>query len=212
MEGERLVDAQQAAISFLDLLSVEDQMSIISFANDARLDQPLTYNRQDARRAIAGLRAGGGTQIHSGIRTATDELTGEQHNPAAQQVLILLTDAEAKGGDEAAIAEATAAKSKNIRIITIGLGEARREQIDLFRQIASTDNDISLSPSSEDLGAIYATISTVIRSCDGTPTAVATTAAPTPPATPSAPATTTLLISTETPTVTGPQEPGSNVP
>ncbi|MCG8347937.1 MAG: VWA domain-containing protein [Chloroflexales bacterium] len=153
--------AQEAAQSFVAYMDLtRDQAGLVSFNDQATLDQPLTQDRAALEAAIIGLEAGGGTNIALGILMATQELFSEWRQPGAQPVIILLTDGQAKDKEEPARAAAEAAKRADIRLITIGLGEVNE---DLLKAMASAETDYYAAPSAEEMYAIYQSIAQVLN-------------------------------------------------
>ncbi|TSC77038.1 MAG: von Willebrand factor type A [Parcubacteria group bacterium Gr01-1014_31] len=166
--GQRFVDAKAAAKGFVDLLTPNDQASLVSFATSVTLDQTLTNNYPLVKTKIDALVAVGATNIGDAIKTANTELTSVRMRPAAAHVEILLTDGKANKpfgpgyGEYAAdvtyaINRAQDAANASTTIFTIGLGSNVNST--MLQQIATmTGGQYYFSPSSGDLAAIYNTI------------------------------------------------------
>lgn len=166
MEGQPIADAKTAAKAFIDRMDLSaDQVAVVSFADTAILNQPLTTSAGAARAAIDGLTAGGLTNIADAINTAQAELSGPRRKSGNQPVIILLSDGAPTAGSDP-LPAASAAKAAGTRIFTVGLGN----QIDanLLRNIASSASDYFFAASSADLDAIYQRIAGVIAGAPAT--------------------------------------------
>lgn len=122
--GPRINNAKDAANSFVDFNGWQlppDQMGLSSFSGSATLDQTLTTNKVAVQTDINALVASGGTNIASGIDSATAELNSARHNPLALKFQVVLSDGQSGSGDSAAAAQT--AKNSGIIIFTIGFGE-----------------------------------------------------------------------------------------
>ncbi|WP_135661991.1 vWA domain-containing protein [Halorhabdus rudnickae] len=110
MSGGGLSAAQSAAINLIDTVGSNAQISVVSFADQASMDQPLTGTKQDARDAVNNLSSGGGTNIEQAIDIAHEELDGHDitptysasgnHRSSAQPIVVLLTDGSPNEGYE----------------------------------------------------------------------------------------------------------------
>ncbi len=160
MAGQKFSDAQTAAKGFVDRLDpATDQSGLVSFSDNASLDQTLTPQVGLVRAAIDRLAAGGNTNIAEAITLAQAELTSPRRRPANQPVMVLLSDGNpTAGGDPRAAAQA--ARAAGTRIFTIGLGN----DVDpgLMRDLASAPGDYFFAPDSSQLAAIYDQIAGVI--------------------------------------------------
>ncbi|WP_169051790.1 vWA domain-containing protein [Halorhabdus amylolytica] len=102
MSGGGLSAAQSAAINLIDAVGSNAQISVVSFADQATMDQSLTGTKQDARDAVNALSPGGGTNIEEAIDIAHEELDGHDvattysasgnNRSGAQPIIVLLTD------------------------------------------------------------------------------------------------------------------------
>jgi Mg-chelatase subunit ChlD len=160
---QKLFDAQQAAKTFVELTDLgQDRIGLVSFASNARVDEPLTQDAGRLNAAIDRLSANGGTNIADGILKADQELAEEEHG---LDVLLLLTDGLAKGEEAAALARAEAAKQRGVQVYVVGLGSD--VNADLLRAIASTPSNYYFAPTSAELEAVYRTLSEVIPCAAG---------------------------------------------
>src|SRR5262249_40187620 len=138
MQGQKLSDASQAASAFIGLIDLtHNQAGIVTFAADARLDQPLGQDAGALDAALGQIQTSSGTNIASGIISATNELMSSRRSARAIPVMILLSDGNSNMGDAEDASART--KAQGIRIITIGLGEDA--SADLLVRLASAPGD-----------------------------------------------------------------------
>ncbi|MCB8944467.1 MAG: PKD domain-containing protein [Ardenticatenaceae bacterium] len=149
--------AQAAATEFLHLLQFPgDQAGIVSFANDAVLEHPLSDDVDSLIQALH-VERGGPTWFDLALRESRQELVGPRHIPGNKPVIILLTDGVPNGADEATVlAEAAQAKAQGITIYTIGLGVDVNAA--LLQAMATTPQHYYPAPATDDLNTIYAQI------------------------------------------------------
>lgn len=159
------MDAAVSAVgTFLTLLDIQkDEASLISFAEDSRLDAPLSSPAEALAllpQGDAGLNSGG-TNIEAGLREAYESLRGIESEELSL-VIVLLTDGHESSGSAASLAEDV--KASNIRIVTIGLGPEVSET--LLRSMASQSSDYYYAPRVEDLEGIYESIVKMVKEYD----------------------------------------------
>lgn len=96
MGGPGIAAAQAASSSLVNALPVATtSVTIIAFnsvANTVKVLSPLTTDKTAILNAIAGLAAGGGTEIGRGIQAATTELTSSRHTVGRSQQMVVLSD------------------------------------------------------------------------------------------------------------------------
>ncbi len=96
MAERNLPEAKAAALKFLDALAPEDQVGILAFNDDVRELLPLTADREQARDALKGAVARGGTALYDAVSAAARRLALVEDE--RRRAIILLSD----GRDEAA--------------------------------------------------------------------------------------------------------------
>ena len=118
---DRLTAVKAVAGDFIDRRE-GDRIGLILFGQQAYLQTPLTFDRATARTLLfesaVGL-AGRETAIGDAIGLAVKRL---RDAPAAERVLVLLTDGANTAGSIAPLKAAELAKAAGIRIHTIGVG------------------------------------------------------------------------------------------
>ena len=99
MNGEPIEQARQAAIAAIRQLQPEDRVSVVSFANDARVDVPSTLVTDPQRliRVVENIRASGGTFLEGGWRGGAGQVA-EHLDPGALNRIVLLSDGQATHG------------------------------------------------------------------------------------------------------------------
>lgn len=150
-----LAPAQGAANIFIDLLDAsQDEIGLLSFSGDFRLDQMPTKNYVDVRNKLAGLSAGGGTSTGSAIQEATRILGADQGANLIQPVILLLTDGMPDDADSA-IAAAHAANDAGIIVLAINAGYSAGEPI-LRQMVQNPATDYFFAPTPADLEIKFA--------------------------------------------------------
>jgi Mg-chelatase subunit ChlD len=160
-----------AAEAFVENLREDDQVSVVTFASDAKTVLPLTKDLSAAASLIKNLKIEpveerGTTNTGAGLASAKTELTSPRHSKDARTVVVLLTDGLATAPGDTAAAEAFAlgaassTKAEDITVFTIGLGAT--VNMDFLRTIASTPGQAFAAPTTATLGSIYNTITASI--------------------------------------------------
>jgi len=123
MEGQKLEQAQAAVEFVLDHLHQEDRFNIVAFNTSVKVYasslRPAS-EREEARRFVRHLYAGGGTDIDRALLEALHMATDEQ-----PQYIVFLTDGLPTVGVtdlERIIADVNQATAKNVRLFTFGVG------------------------------------------------------------------------------------------
>lgn len=164
MLGEKLASARRAAGRFVDLLDLRegrDRAAVIGFDSSVRLAQGLSHDPAALRAALASLSPAPGTRTDLGLILALGELTGSRSRPAADRVILLLTDGLPQAGTEAQ-AIAAGQRARGLGITTWVIGLEADPQAALLRQIAGGDAWLRLSPDAAGLDEIYRQIASGI--------------------------------------------------
>ncbi len=151
--------AKNAAKQFIDLMSNGDQIGVVSFSDNARVDFSLSLItsinvKEQAKSAIDFLYAGGTTSVGDGLQTGQDQLTshGIPEHPWA---MILLSDGYEN--TPAWVADVLPTVPEKTDIYTIALGSYSDEG--LLQDIATeTGGQYYFSPGSQELQEIYSLI------------------------------------------------------
>jgi Ca-activated chloride channel homolog len=140
MDGEKMEQARQAALAFVERMGADDRIAIVQYDDNAQVLMPSTptdeAGKAALRAAIHSISTGGSTNLHGGLVLGRDEI---QKYLAAGKLnrVILLSDGLANVGviDSPTIARmASDSAEKGIRITTVGVGLDYNE--DLMEAIA----------------------------------------------------------------------------
>lgn len=118
MEGAALENAKQAAAEAVDHITAE-KMMIISYDNEAYLEQTLTSKSGTLKNSINNISSGGGTNISAGLNLALDNLESANGSRA----VILMSDGQDGGSEEDMQAAVDRAVELGISVYTVGFGE-----------------------------------------------------------------------------------------
>ncbi|MFA0821629.1 MAG: VWA domain-containing protein [Methanomethylovorans sp.] len=172
MDGDAMLAAKTASKNFATNLVSNSQLGVVSFAWEpflpSSIDLELTplnssKNLLLVSNSIDKMHSVGGTAMGEGMADANSMLVNNGRSDS-RKVMILLTDGLTNQGiDQQGTAAVDLAKTNDITIYTIGLGNEIDES--LLRSIASnTGGKYYAAPSSSDLASIYNAIAQEI--CD----------------------------------------------
>lgn len=140
-------------------------IGVIVFGDFAYVATPLTYDRQSVSTILTSLEegiAGSMTAMYDGLFLGVRLL---QKNSAKEKVAILLTDGYNTAGHISLDVALRALESENIRVYTIGIGQAGDYDERVLRQIAKASNGEFFEANSENtLQLVYQKIDTLERS------------------------------------------------
>lgn len=134
----RLALVKQALTTLLDQLAPGDQVSIISFSNEARVLASMTplTSREELEGAIDGLIDSGGTNLEAGLVAGYGE-AAKAFRPIATNRVILLSDGLANQGAtewRAILDRVKDQAGKKIALLTVGVGREYGDE--LMEQLA----------------------------------------------------------------------------
>lgn len=123
MQGEKMDILKATSIQLLRSLRPQDVLSIVAFSDRAEVIVPasisLDKKKQEGR--IQMMQASGATEIYHGLEAGLNELR-RTHDPSRVNHLILLTDGNTYGDEQACLELAEQAAAQNIGITGMGLG------------------------------------------------------------------------------------------
>ncbi|MCU0231165.1 MAG: VWA domain-containing protein [Acidobacteria bacterium] len=144
MQGDRLADAQRAALAFLDALPPQDHVVVLDFGEDVRVSAPLSGDREAARTAVAAFGAAGGTALYDAVYEAAKALAAGRSD--ARRVMVVLSDGrdEASSGLEPGsfhtLEEAIRqAHLKDAALFTLGIGSALKRDTDFTGRMTTEE-------------------------------------------------------------------------
>lgn len=123
-EGTRLLVAQEATVSALELLNPDSLVGLVAFDAGAEVIAPMTRARDGdvLVGAVERLRAGGGTDVYSGLVAAEGLLTGVD---SAALHVVVMTDGITQPGDFPGVLGRLRAMGATTSFIGIGDGADR---------------------------------------------------------------------------------------
>lgn len=127
-EPNRFEVAKEVAVKFVNQRA-NDNLGLVVFAGESLSLMPLTYDRSALINAIQNVQMGDlndGTAIGDGLSSAINRLVSGK---AKSKSVILLTDGTNNAGQVAPATAAEIAKSKGIKVYTIGVGTNGNIQI-----------------------------------------------------------------------------------
>ena len=159
MSGDKIVQARDAASFIVNNLNAGDRFNLVSFDNQVRSFQnnpvlATTGNRQQALNYIAGLQAGGSTNISGAFSQAIPQFQGYGNELA--KIIIFFTDGMATAGitDTEGILQGirdalTVNEVEDLSIFTFGIGNDVNKQ--LLNRIATENLGLAQFLENEEL-------------------------------------------------------------
>ena len=136
MQGDKMDMVKATAIQLLRNLRPEDVLSVVTFSDNAEVIIPAALNldnkKQDSR--IQMIQASGATEIFKGLQAGLKEIR-RTLDPSRVNHIILLTDGQTYGDEQACLQLAEEAAAQNIGITGMGIGSG-------LSIIAERDNQI----------------------------------------------------------------------
>ncbi len=167
MQGERLERVKAAAALLVEKLSADDVLSVIAFSDRAEVVLPASHvrNKEAVLSRLRSIVAFGGTEIFQGLNVAMREMRKADLETHLSHI-ILLTDGQTYGDENACLQLAHQAAAARIGISGFGLGAEWNDQF-LDRLVAPSGGQSvyiespaqivnSLQQHIQSLGAVYA--------------------------------------------------------
>jgi Ca-activated chloride channel homolog len=123
MQGEKMDLVKGAAIRIVQMLRPVDLFGLVVFSDRAEVLLPCAYHNDfnKARSRIQSVQTSGATEIFQGLSAGLDELR-RSLDPSRGNHLILLTDGQTYGDEQACLQLAEEAARLNISISGFGIG------------------------------------------------------------------------------------------
>jgi len=128
MEGQKIRDARQAVLRFIERLTDQDRLALVAYSNSASVVFPLAAmddaHRSLARKAIEEIAAGGGTNLGGGLQLGIEALT-RVPSGGRQRRVVLISDGLANQGitDPRSLGNmAAGAVEQHYTVSTVGVG------------------------------------------------------------------------------------------
>lgn len=161
MKGQPIIDAKNAASTFVQLMNSKDLAAIVSFASTVRTDHEFSSDKSSLLAAIDGIQAKGGTAIYDAVIHSARLIKPI----VGRRAIIFLTDGHDKDSQSTFQEAVDAVKPLGVPVFTIGLNLSRNSDeekvlIDLAR---ATGGRYYHSPNSDELDDIYRAISALLH-------------------------------------------------
>ena len=123
MQGDKMDMVKATAIQLLRSLRSEDVLSVIAFSDYAEVIVPASLNIDNKKQEnrIQMIQASGATEIFNGLQAGLKEIR-RTLDPSRVNHIILLTDGQTYGDEQACLKLAEEAASMNIGITGMGIG------------------------------------------------------------------------------------------
>ena len=135
MKGRKLADARQAVLDLLSTLTAKDRFAFVTYSDGVQrmsnLKPVSTAHQQQLAKRIAGLTAGGGTNLGAGLQTGIDVLLSSEEIGNTRKLVLISDGLANKGITDAAELGAMAgiAVEKEFAVSTVGVGNDFNEQL-----------------------------------------------------------------------------------
>ncbi|HEY6746243.1 MAG TPA: VWA domain-containing protein [Mycobacteriales bacterium] len=150
----RLAAAKQAAGAFIDAQPDSVDIGVVAFGNGALTTDRPSADHAAARTAVDRLSVAGGTSLANALLTSLSAITGKKVAIGkdgtvpdlgywSSATIVLFSDGEDKGPNEATTAAAEAAQKAGVHVETVGVGtrEGGTVTVDGFRIRTVLDSD-----------------------------------------------------------------------
>ena len=159
MDGDKIVQARNAALEALSLLGTRDRFSLIAYSDEAEtlIESQHPLEREHLARIIRNIQSDGSTALYAGVSQAAAELRRGRSDGAFNR-LILLSDGKANKGPssvEDLSGLSLSLAGEDISVSTVGLGPGFNE--DLMTAMAeAAQGNAYFAENSNDLTRIFA--------------------------------------------------------
>lgn len=123
MQGDKMDVLKATAVQLMRTLRPQDVLSIVSFSDRAEVVVPASINldRRKQENSIQMMQTSGGTEIFQGLEAGMKEIR-RTLDPSRVNHIILLTDGETYGDEQACLNLAEEAAQQNVGITGMGIG------------------------------------------------------------------------------------------
>jgi Ca-activated chloride channel family protein len=123
MQGDKMDMVKATAIQLLRSLRAEDVFSVVAFSDYAEVVIPAAFNSDKKKQEsqIQMMQTSGATEIYNGLKAGLQEVR-RTVDPSRVNHIILLTDGQTYGDEQACLELAEQAAAQNIGISGMGIG------------------------------------------------------------------------------------------
>lgn len=143
--------ARDAGMDFLDRLSLGDELAIVSFDTEVRVETDLTSDRARITTALAGIDKGSDTALYDAILVGLESLATAT---TPRQAVVVLTDGKDTRSHSTYEAVVDRAVAQGVPVYAIGL-PVKSDQAVLERMAAETGGAYLRADAPGDLRALY---------------------------------------------------------
>ncbi len=130
MKGSKIENVKQAICHIIDDMTSDDCLSMIAFNEEAEILIPAQFvrDKNSLKEKVGQMTAEGGTALSSGLKLGLDEILTNISDDRLNRI-ILLTDGQTYGDEEACYQLASKAASIGVKITALGVGEQWHEEL-----------------------------------------------------------------------------------
>ena len=134
MDGEKIEQAKAAALGLVKQLRPTDQISIISFSDDVKVQLPTSRagNSREAEAAVRAISVRGLTAMYEGLEAASKQARAASKVPGSVSRVLLLTDGNpivGRTAEKEFVSLAQGMREAGITITAIGIGTDYNESL-----------------------------------------------------------------------------------
>lgn len=149
MKGDKIAEVKRGVRNLLDQLHGDDLLTLVFFDNKAEVqaDGETVQGRAGIEQALDQLRAGGGTNIASGLEATLERLAARQTRSRVMS-LVLLSDGRTISDHDRCIELAAHARDMGVSITALGMGlDWNRELLDRIAAVSGGSSNFAERPS-----------------------------------------------------------------
>lgn len=155
MKGARLQKVKESTREIIDHLREQDVFALVTFSDRAQVVIPSqsNVNKIWAKSLLNNIQAGGGTEIYHGLAEGLRQVR-RRFSPKYVNHVILLTDGQTYGDDQACLSLAEDALAAQVGVSTVGIGaDWNDELLDRIADISGGSSHYLAQP--EEIGHFF---------------------------------------------------------
>lgn len=162
MQGSVLDSATGSAIALINSLASTDWAAVLAFADEVRVEQPLTQDKTALADAVSRLRAGGNTALYDAVAQSAAVAAA---SGVARRAVILLSDGEDFGGRSRLSREGSLAAASEAASLfyVVGVGP-KIDQAYLEELATRSGSRLFRVAGPSEIPAVYASLEELLRS------------------------------------------------
>jgi len=162
MEGPVLASATASAIALINSLASTDWAAVLAFADEVRVEQPLTQDKTALVDAVSRLRAGGNTALYDAVAESAAVAAA---SGVARRAVVLLSDGEEFGSRSRLSREGSLAAASEAASLfyVVGVGP-KIDQAYLEELATRSGSRLFRVADPSEIPAVYASLEQLLRS------------------------------------------------